>query len=170
MRPKASESAPDPLHVRALGRWSDPSSGFTASLLTGEVCFASEAEARAAWPRCRRSVWATYKRFSVPAAASRFDQVTIHSCDVTLDGWGHGKTFPLARALAAVATDRRNLAAFRVRDPDGAKAIEDFLAQLEEDLATIEAAARELGAATRFLERPHLASAVRYGDLPDNAA
>ena len=72
--------------------------------------------------------------------------------------------------LEAVAADRRNLAAFRARDPGGAATIKDFPTQLEEDLATIEGAAHELGAATRFLERPHLASAVRYGDVPGNAA
>jgi hypothetical protein len=168
MRPK-SESVPNPLHVRALGRWADPFSGFTAPLLTGETCFASQAEARAAWPRCRRAVWRDYRRFSVPAAAEQFDGVTIDSRDVTLDGWGHGKTFRLDAALAAVAADRQNLASFRARDPEGAATISDFLAQLEADLATIEAAARELGAATRFVERPHLSSAQQYGDLPDHA-
>jgi hypothetical protein len=164
MRPKATDEAPDPLHTRALGRWGDPFSGFTAPLLTGETCFASEAEARRAWPRCRRSVWKTYRRFSVPDAAERFDSITIDSCAVTLDGW-HSPVFPLRDALEAAAADRRNLANFRTRDPQGAAAIEDFLALLEQDITTIELAARELGAATRFVERPHLSSAQRYGDI-----
>ena len=165
MRAKATELAPDPLHVRALGKWSDPDSGFTTPLLTGEVCFTTEAEARAAWPQCRRAVWREYRRFSVPAAAERFDGVRVNSCDVTLNGWGHRKTFPLADALKAVAADRRNLANFRARDSQGAATISDFLTLLEEDLTAIELAARELGAATRSLERPHLSSARRYGDI-----
>jgi hypothetical protein len=164
VRPKATDEAPNPLHVRALGRWADPNSGFTGSLLTNEVCFTTEAEARAAWPRARRAVWRDYRRFSVPDAATRFDSITIDSCVVTLDGWGHGKTFPLADALEAVAADRRSLANFRARDPQGAATIADFLTLLEADLATIDAAARELGAATRFVERPHLSSAQRYGE------
>jgi hypothetical protein len=165
MRTKAT-AAHDPRHAQWLGWWSDPNSGFTRSLLTGETGFASEAEARAAWPSVRRQVWSEFRRFSVPPAAVMFDQVTIDSCDTVLNGW-HAPVFPLADALAAVAADRRNLADFWERDRVGATGIEDFLEQLEEDLAIIEAAAHEFGAATEFIERPHLGSAVRYGDCPD---
>ena len=70
MRLKTSPA--DPRHATWLGKWGDPSSGWTRTLLH-ERAFDSEEQARAAWPACRRAVWMATHRFAVPRAATVFD-------------------------------------------------------------------------------------------------
>ena len=88
--------------------------------------FESPEAAQAAWPACRRPVWANCHRFHTPSAAEVFDGVTFKSVDTVRSGWNQDN-FPLDAALAAVAEDRQNLAAFRSRDPQGAASICDYL-------------------------------------------
>jgi hypothetical protein len=150
--------------ARMLGRWSDPSTGFTTSLLTDEACFASEAEARAAWPVARRLVWATYHRFTVPAAATHFDGLSADSPAAVRDGW-YEATFPLDDVLAALRRDRARLAAFSADDVAGAAAIADYLDMLRADFDIVEQTARTLTAARGDRMYPHtVCSATRYGD------
>jgi hypothetical protein len=171
MRVKATTTRPDARHVRWLDKWGDPTEGFTRDLF-GDPAFDSPEAARAAWPAVRRAVWGNYHRFRTPSAAELFDGITFESVGVVRDEW-HADVFPLAEALAAVASDRERLAAFRARDPQGAATIADYLALFEADLEMVETTARALAALPGpSFRRPypqHLGSATTYSGSPETA-
>jgi len=147
-------------------RWGDPS--FTENPLAGGFTFASTAEARRAWPLCRRPVWARAHRLSVPLAAQVFDGLTLDGLVHVHAHWNRVGSYDLTGALKALEHDRAALTAFRGRDPKGARAIGDFLTQLEVDLELVERTARDLGAwAGEGWLRPYpsqLCMGSRYGD------
>lgn len=74
----------------------------------------------AAWPACRRAVWAAECRGRVPLAASVFDGITGPS-----DGlW----------RVAAIDQAHGSVDAFEQRDPHGARIIADYLTAYRESL------------------------------------
>jgi hypothetical protein len=112
-------------------------------------------------------VWSTHHRFTVPAAATRFDQLTMNSPAAVRAGWP-AAVVPLEDILATLARDRARLAAFMRNDVQGAGSIADFLEMLRRDLDTVERTARTMSA-TIIGDRPYphaLSSAERYGEVP----
>ena len=144
MRLKTTAAAPDPRHLRWLGKWGDSTEFLTLDLF-GDPAFESAAAARAAWPLCRRAVWGNHHRFRTPEAAELIDAITFLSVGTVRSGW-YQDDFPLAAALEALADDRQNVAAFRARDPEGASTVADYLALLEGDFQMVETTARALAA------------------------
>ncbi len=131
----------------------------------GPSPFATQAEARAAWPRCRRTVWAQCHRMRLPRAAEVFDGLTLDGLAFIRSHWNHVGSFDLEGALAALDEDRKNLAAFE--QTGGAAAIADYLALLRRDLDAIEQAARDVAGwpgPPWLRPYPDLASARTYGD------
>ena len=76
------------------------------------VGFKSEAQSRGAWPRARRAVWAETPRGRVPAAATRYDGVTLTSLDALLWAWNH-ITFDVNGTLKALRRRPRTPAGIR---------------------------------------------------------
>jgi len=121
----------------------------------GDQLFATAADARAAWPSCRRAVWAGTFRMNIPRASLVFDALTADGWKFLWSHWNR-TPFQLAEALAAIHADRVSLAAFERRNPKGARDVADFLALWREDLATLDQLAHEFqldcyaGAITRM--------------------
>ena len=107
--------------------------------------YPNRAEAERAWRRCRRAVWASTYRFSVPAAARVYDGITNDAADLVRNSWDRD-VYPLGEALSAIERERATLAAFASREPRAAKAIADFLEMRIADLDLIEATVRDLAA------------------------
>jgi hypothetical protein len=132
---------------------------FTRSYLGNERHFASKEEARAAWPACRRLVWARTHRMRVPTAAEVFDGLTRRGWDMA---WSRtcycAARLPMVDVLDALDEDRDAVAAFRRRDPEGAREIDDFLDLWLADLEAIERWTR-----TDEYGPGPLSTAARYG-------
>jgi hypothetical protein len=109
----------------------------------GEVLFRTQSEARRAWPRCRRAVWAATPRMRLPDAARVFDALTFRAHDTLLSTWNH-IVFPLSDVLAALEADRASVLAFECRDPRAATQIATFLEAFRTDLDLLESQARAL--------------------------
>jgi hypothetical protein len=151
--------------ARMLGKWSDPSSYFAVDAFR-EPCFPNLEAARAAWRVCRRAVWSTHPRFTVPVSATKFDQLTMDSPAAVRAGWP-AAVVPLENILATLARDRASLGAFMRDDVRGAASIADFLEMLRHDLNTVERTARTMSA-TIISDRPYphdVSTAERYGDV-----
>lgn len=161
-----ADAQPDVEAMVTAFRWGDPS--FTENPLAGGFTFASTAEARRAWPLCRRSVWARAHRLSVPLAAQVSDQLQLDGLTHVRAHWNRVGPYDLVGALAALEADREALAAFHATDPKGARSIAEYLRQLEVDLELVERTARDLGAwAAEGWLRPYpsqLCMGSRYGD------
>ena len=88
--------------------------------------YATEPEARAAWQRARRAVWAQEPCWRIPGPAEVYDGLTCHTfaamalADCSLQ-------FDASRVLPAIAQDRAALATFRAQQPKAAGSIADYL-------------------------------------------
>jgi hypothetical protein len=118
----------------------------------GPDVFATTEEARQAWPRCRRAVWAATDRMRIPTPARVFDGLRFDSPDAIRSAF-HCVTVPAAEMLATVAGDRAALEAFCRREPRAARDIAGYLDVLRADLDLIERQVREM---------PQASSARRY--------
>jgi hypothetical protein len=156
---RAAVQAVDPINAFS---WSARGDGCDHVL--GEPHFKTQAEARRAWERHRRAVWAITTRFTLPGPAVYFDGLSLSSLDFVRSRWNH-VAFDLSAFLAAVAFDRERLEAFR-RTGAG-RQVEDYLRLLARDLQSVEDAARELAAYPTGTFRPypkHLQSSAEYGE------
>lgn len=140
--------------------WSD--TGLESPI--GEGYYQTEAEARRAWEKHRRAVWARCHRFQLPGPAKVYDGLTLEGLAFVRWNWGNVPPFDVSAALDALAVDRANLAAFRNRR--GAKSIRDYLDLFASDLDLIEHTARDLGRYPAGEWRPypgHLNVSTKYG-------
>jgi hypothetical protein len=139
---------------------------FTASFFD-DPFFDSQDDAREAWPRCRRAVWALTFRMRVPDAARIFDGVTLDSAAAIRSAFSHS-TFPLADVLRTLARDRAALADFCRREPKAG--IDDYLDIFRADLNLIEQQAREMAQArTERRYPPHSWPAGEYRGGPSSS-
>ena len=146
-------------------RWSIDTGNDGRSHVLDGPHFKSAAAARAGWEQHRRAVWDSSHRFTVPAAASVYDKLSLGAVDAIRSAWPHDGPFREADVLEVLAMDRANLERFAATA--GAQAIADFLQMLRDDLGNIEQTAHDLAAVPVGLWRPypqHLASADTYGE------
>jgi hypothetical protein len=133
----------------------------------GEPLFGSPAEARRAWPRARRAMWAQTYRLSLPRPAIVFDHITMDGRDLLWATLDDEAAFSLAAVRDALAADLRRVVGFRRRDSSGAHAISDYLDMWLSDLSAVEALARAVKACTDPLGvrayYSKMTSAARYG-------
>lgn len=98
----------------------------TWSYFQGDPVYPNVVLAARAWRKCRREVWAATHYTQIPAASTTYDGLTSTGFGRL---WGRLSyhVFPAADVLAALVADRAAVAAFREKDPSGARAIADFV-------------------------------------------
>src|SRR5690242_15917891 len=107
----------------------------------GEPAYRTIPEARKAWERSRRLVWAMTYRFSLPTPAELWDGLTLDGLELVRQMWNHD-VFDLGAVLTALQEDREHLSRFA--KTRGATPIQDYLSLLTLDLDRIEDTARGL--------------------------
>jgi hypothetical protein len=130
----------------------------------GEAHYQTAAEARRAWERNRRALWARAHRFQLPGPAKVYDRLTLEGRDFVLWSWNHVPPFDLPGCLEVIASDRANLEAFR--QTRGARSIADYLDLFAADIDMVEHTARDLATYPAGTWRPypvHLNVSSQYG-------
>jgi hypothetical protein len=136
--------------------------------MTGDPAWDHET-LRRAWPRWRRATWGEVTVGCIPWAAEEFDNLRADGCR---ELWARlfAEEFTaddLEAVLDGVAEDRRRLAGFKHRDPDGARDVHDYLTLLEQHFEHVEALARQAVGAPRQVRvalLAHVYTSRTYGE------